>query len=422
MEKNISKNQSFNPAFSDHSDTEITSLIKQEEQRQVSTINLIASENHTSPAVRKAMASMLTDKYAEGNANKRYYEGCQVIDQVEIIAIERLKKLFGADHANVQPHAGSQANQAVYHAILKPGDTILGMKLDHGGHLTHGHPMNASGVAYNCIQYGLVPETELIDYDQVERLALEHKPKLIIAGASAYSRPVDFKRFSEIAKKVDAYFLADIAHIAGLVIAGLHQNPFPYADFATSTTHKTLRGPRGGVIMCKKEFAEKIDKAIMPGVQGGPFMHAIAAKAIAFHEAGLPEFTTYQKQVVANAQTLATELQSKGYRIVSGGTDNHLMIVDLTNKNITGSKASKALAKAGIVTSKSTIPNDPTKPWVTSGIRIGSPALTTRGMKQADVKQIAAWIDEAITHHDDDAYLAILQKASLALCAQFPLP
>ncbi len=421
VEKMIVTHQ-FTPAVTDYNDPELAALIQKETLRQELTINLIASENYVSHAVRAVMASTLTNKYAEGNAHKRYYEGCEVIDDVEDLAVKRLKELFGAEHANVQAHSGSQANQAAYHAILNPGDLIMGMKLDHGGHLTHGHPINFSGIAYKSIQYGVDPITEQFDYDAIEKLALEHHPKVIVVGASAYSRTIDFARFASIAKKVGAYLIADIAHITGLIIAGAHPSPVGHADIITGTTHKTFRGPRGGFILSTKELAEKIDKAIMPGIQGGPFMHAIAAKAAAFHEALQPSFTTYQYQIITNAQTLAQALIKKSYRIVSGGTDNHLMVIDLTAQNINGSKAAKALAKAGITVSKSTIPNDPTKPWITSGVRLGTPALTTRGMKEAEMEKIAEWFDLIIKHHDDEQLLATIKADVERLCKQFPLP
>lgn len=375
----------------------IQSLICQEESRIESTVNLIASENYPSQAVREAEGSVLTSKYAEGYPGKRYYAGCQIVDQVETIAIERCKQLFNAEHANVQPHAGCQANMAVYFAVLKPGDTILGMSLASGGHLTHGHPVNFSGTYFKSVQYGVDKDTELLDYDVIEAMAKEHKPKLIVVGASAYSRIIDFERMAQIAHTYGALLLADIAHIAGLIAAGLHPNPFPYADFVTSTTHKTLRGPRGGIIMCKKEYADLIDRAIIPGTQGGPFMHTIAAKAVAFHEALQAEFVAYQKQVITNAQAMATTFQQLGYRVVSGGTDNHLFILDLRSKNISGRDAELALQQAGITVSRSCIPFDPAKPWITSGIRIGTPAITTRGAKESDVIEVARRIDAIIT-------------------------
>lgn len=402
-----------------HQDPEIFHIIQQERERQEHEINLIASENYTSPAVMQATASVLTNKYAEGFPGKRYYSGCQFVDAAEQLAIERAKQLFCAEHANVQPHAGSQANMAVYFAALKPGDTILGMSLAEGGHLTHGHTVNFSGIFYTSVKYYVDQKTGLIDYDEVERLAHEHKPKIIVAGASAYSRIIDFERFAAIAKKVNAYLLADIAHIAGLVAVGLHPSPVPHADFVTSTTHKTLRGPRGGLILCKKEHADIIDKAIMPGTQGGPFMHIIAAKAVAFHEALQPEFTQYQQHIIKNAQTLAHEFIQKGYDIVTGGTDNHLFVLDLRSKNITGKDAAAALERAGIIVSKSCVPFDTAKPWITSGIRLGTPALTTRGMKAPEMKQIARMIDDVLMHPHDTALIARVRDEAKQLCERF---
>jgi glycine hydroxymethyltransferase len=380
-------------------DTQISALIEQEEARIKNTINLIASENYPSEAVRKAQASLLTSKYAEGYPRKRYYAGCAIVDQVEQLAIDRCKQLFNAEHVNVQPHAGCQANLAVYYAVLKPGDTLMGMSLSAGGHLTHGHAVNLSGTYYKSIQYGVDPITELLDYDAIADLAALHQPKLIVVGASAYSRIIDYERMGTIAHSVGAYLLADIAHIAGLIAAGLHPNPFPHADFVTSTTHKTLRGPRGGLIMCKKECAELIDRAIIPGTQGGPFMHTIAAKAVAFHEALQPDFITYQKQVIAHARTMANTFKELGYRIVTNGTDNHLFVVDLRNKHITGRDAEIALEKNGITVSRSCIPFDPEKPWITSGIRIGTPAITTQGATTEKAVQIVHMIDSIISNH-----------------------
>jgi glycine hydroxymethyltransferase len=391
-------------------DPTIAHLIAQEEHRQQSTIDLIASENYADRAVLEATGSILTNKYAEGYPGKRYYSGCEFVDQIEVIAIERCKQLFGAEHVNMQPHAGSPANMAVYAAILKPGDTLMGMSLSTGGHLTHGHPVNFSGTLYRTVQYGVDPATELLDYDAIQALALEHKPKLIIAGASAYSRIIDFERFASIAHTVNAHFMADIAHIAGLVAVGLHPTPVPYADFVTSTTHKTLRGPRGGLVMCKAQFKEALDRAIMPGLQGGPFMHVIAAKAVAFHLALQPEFKLYQQQVLANAQAMVTAFKNLNYRIVSGGTDNHLFVLDLRSKNITGLAAERALEQAGITVSRSTIPFDPEKPWITSGIRIGTPAITTRGLKEKDVQTIAHIIDEVLTYSHDTLKLSSIKK------------
>ncbi len=403
------------------SDTRIAQLLVEEQNRLESELNLIASENYTSQEVMETMGSVPTNKYAEGYPGQRYYGGCQVVDQIELLAIERAKKLFNAEHANVQPHAGSQANMAVYFALLNPGDTILGMSLAEGGHLTHGHKVNFSGQFYNSVQYKVHPETEALDYDEIERLANEHKPKMLVCGASAYSRTIDYERLGNIAHKVGAYLMADIAHIAGLIAAGLHPNPFPYADVATSTTHKTLRGPRGGLILCKKELAQKIDKAIMPGTQGGPFMHIIAAKAVSFHEALQPEFVAYQKQVITNALTLAQALERKGYRVVSGGTDNHLFIVDVRNKGVTGLEAEQALQKVGITISRSCIPFDPEKPWITSGIRLGTPAVTTRGMTTHEMLKIADHIDQAITHHADEAKLPAIKQKVMGLCKLFPI-
>jgi glycine hydroxymethyltransferase len=402
-------------------DTALFKLITKEEQRQENTVNLIASENYCSKEVMQASASVLTNKYAEGYPGKRYYAGCEVVDEAELLAIERCKKLFNAEHANVQPHSGSQANMGAYFAVLKPGDTVLGMSLSEGGHLTHGHPVNFSGSIYNVVQYKVDPTTHLIDFDEVEQLAMKHKPKIIICGASAYSRTIDFARFANIAKKVGALLMADIAHIAGLVAVGLHPSPFPHADIVTSTTHKTLRGPRGAIIMCKKELAAAIDKAIMPGIQGGPFMNVIAAKAVAFHEAEQQEFREYQKQIIINAQELARHLQDLGYHIVAGGTDNHLFIVDLRNKNISGRKTDIVLQKAGITVSRSCIPFDPAKPWITSGIRLGTPAITTRGMKEKEMALIAQFIDRAIQHHDNENELETIRQEVETLCRKFPI-
>lgn len=402
-------------------DPEIARIIGLETQRQQDQLDLIASENYVSPAVLQATASVLTNKYAEGYPGKRYYAGCEYVDQAEILAIERCKKLFNAEHVNVQPHAGCQANMAVYFAVLKPGDTILGMSLAEGGHLTHGHKVNFSGIFYKSVQYTVNKETEQLDFEQIARLAHEHKPKMIVVGASAYSRTIDFEKFNAIAKEVGAYLLADIAHIAGLVATGTHPSPIPYADFVTSTTHKTLRGPRGGLIMCKEEFGQNLDRAIIPGTQGGPFMHVIAAKAVAFHEALQPEFTVYAKQIIKNAHALATEMQNLGYRIVAGGTDNHLFIVDLRAKKVNGKIAQTALEKAGIIVSRSCIPFDPESPWITSGIRLGTPAVTTRGMNEKDMIQIARLIDDAIMHHADDAHLEGIKKTVSTMLKSYPL-
>jgi glycine hydroxymethyltransferase len=403
-------------------DPEIFSVIHKETRRQEEQISLIASENYASSAILEASGSVLTNKYAEGYPGKRYYAGCQYVDEAELLAIKRCKELFGAEHANVQPHAGSQANMAVYFAALKPGDTIMGMSLAEGGHLTHGHRVNFSGNLYKSVSYGVNKDTHLLDYDAIEKLAIEHKPKLIIAGASAYSRTIDFARFADIAKKVGAYFMADIAHIAGLVATGLHNSPIPFADFVTSTTHKTLRGPRSGLVMCKQAHAESIDKAIMPGSQGGPFMQIIAAKAVAFQEALQPDFKTYQSQVIANAQTMAAAFKDMNYSIITGGTDNHLFILDLRNKNITGRAAEAALEKAGITSSRSCIPNDPQKPWITSGIRFGTPAITTRGItKKEDIQQIAQIINDAIINHENETLLKSINEQVSIFCSKYPI-
>lgn len=398
-------------------DPQIAKLINQEQDRQNQTINLIASENYTSLAVRQASGSILTDKYAEGYAGKRYYGGCQFVDEIELLAIERCKQLFQAEHVNVQPHSGSQANMAVYFGLLNLGDTIMGMRLSEGGHLTHGHNVSFSGKFYNVISYGVSRETEQLDYDEINQLAQTHRPKLIVCGASAYSRTIDFKKFSEIASSVGAYLMADIAHIAGLVATGLHPNPFPYADIVTSTTHKTLRGPRGGLIMCKQELSDKIDKAVMPGIQGGPFMQQIAAKAVAFQEALSSDFKIYQQQILNNTQTLAQAFKNLGYRIIAGGTDNHLFMIDLRPKNITGVACEKLLASVDIYLNRNTIPFDPEKPWITSGIRLGTPALTTKGFKEQDMLHIANLIDQAIANREDQASLASVKKQVAILCA-----
>ena len=402
-------------------DPQIFNMVQKEQERQENTINLIASENYTSQAVMQATGSVLTNKYAEGYAGKRYYPGCAVIDQVELLAIERCKQLFNVEHANVQAHSGSQANMAVYFSLLKPGDTILGMSLSSGGHLTHGHGVNFSGTLFKSVQYTVDKETEQLDYDAIAQLAHEHKPKLIITGASAYSRTIDFERLAAIAHEIGAYMLADIAHIAGLVATGLHPSPVHCADFVTSTTHKTLRGPRGGLIMTHSKHADIIDRSIMPGMQGGPLMNTIAAKAVAFHEALQPDFTTYQKQIIINAKAMANELTMLGYRIVAGGTDTHLFVVDLRSKNITGRKAEVALETAGITVTRSCIPFDPEKPWVTSGIRIGTPAITTRGMQETTCREIVHLIDAAIKHHDNDTILKAIKIKVNSICAQYPI-
>jgi len=384
--------------MANHSDTQIWKLINDEKQREQDSINLIASENIAPQEILDAVGSVLMNKYAEGYPGRRYYSGCQFVDKIEEIAIERARKLFGAEHANVQVHAGSQANMAVYFAILKPGDTVLGMQLSSGGHLTHGHPINFSGALYNFVSYSVNKETEMIDYDEVEKIALEHKPKLIIAGASAYSRTIDFEKFSQIAKKIGAYLMTDIAHIAGLIAVGLHQSPVPYADFVTSTTHKTMRGPRGAFILCKKEYAQLIDKSVMPGMQGGPFMNNIAAKAIMFKGAMEPEFKTYQEQVIKNAHAMADEFKKLGYRIVAGGTDNHLFLLDLRSKNITGKDAELILAKNSIYVNRNTIPFDPQKPFITSGIRIGTPFITSQGKNEEDARSIARKVNDILSN------------------------
>ena len=397
-------------------DLQIAQLIAQEERRQQQTLNLIASENYASAAVRAAAGSVLTDKYAEGYPGKRYYGGCQFVDAVEVIARERCQKLFGAEHVNVQPHSGSQANMAVYFALLSPGDTILGMRLSEGGHLTHGHSVNFSGKLYNIISYGVDPVTEQIDYAEVARLAQLHQPKLLVCGASAYSRTIDFAKFAEIAQSVGAYLMADIAHIAGLVAVGLHPSPFPHADVVTSTTHKTLRGPRGGLIMCKASLAEQIDKAVMPGMQGGPLMHLIAAKAVAFGEALQPEFRAYQQQIINNTHVLAQEFIKRGYRIVAGGTDNHLFTLDLRSHNITGVAAERLLESVNIYLNRNMIPFDPEKPWINSGIRIGTPGETTKGLRETEMALIAELIDKAIQNRDNSTILAEIRTAVAELC------
>jgi len=401
-------------------DPEVNKAIEDEKRRQMNVIELIASENLVSRAVLQAMGTVLTNKYAEGYPGRRYYGGCQYVDVVEDLARERAKKLFGADHVNVQPHSGAQANTAVYFAALKPGDTVMGMNLSHGGHLTHGSPVNISGKYYNFVAYGVNPETEKIDYDQVRDLAKKHKPKLIVAGASAYPRIIDFAAFRSIADEVGALLMVDIAHIAGLVATGIHPSPIPHAQFVTTTTHKTLRGPRGGMILCDSQRATAIDKAIFPGIQGGPLMHVIAAKAVAFKEALEPSFKDYQKQIVKNAKALAEELMAKGHRLVSGGTDNHLMLVDLTPKGITGKQAEAALDRVGITVNKNTIPFDKRKPTVTSGIRIGTPAVTTRGMKEEEMKKIADLIDRTLSSMNDDEKMEKIANEVKELTAMFP--
>lgn len=402
-----------------NADAEVYEAMKLELDRQRNNIELIASENFVSPAVMAAVGSHLTNKYAEGLPGKRYYGGCQYVDIVENLAIERCKQLFGCDHANVQPHSGAQANTAVYFALLNPGDTILGMNLSHGGHLTHGSPVNISGKYFHIVPYGVSREDERIDYDALEQIAVENKPKMIVAGASAYPRIIDFPRLREIADKVGAYLMVDIAHIAGLVAAGLHPSPVPYADIVTTTTHKTLRGPRGGVIMCKEQFAKAIDKAVFPGMQGGPLMHVIAGKAVAFKEALSPAFREYQKQVVKNAAAMADEFTRCGVRLVSGGTDNHLMLVDLRDKGMTGKELEKMLDEVNITVNKNTIPFEETSPFITSGIRIGTPSITSRGFKEEDARQIARLISKIIAEKENafDFVRAEVRK----LCEKYPL-
>ena len=402
-------------------DPEVSAAIRGEEERELSKIVLIASENYVSNAVLEAQGSVLTNKYAEGYPHRRYYGGCEFADEVEELAIARAKQLFGVEHVNVQPHSGSQANMAAYFSVLKPGDTILGMTLSHGGHLTHGAPVSFSGSIYNSVSYGVSRDTEVLDYDEVERLALQHKPKMIVVGASAYSRTFDFPRFRKIADKVGAYLMADIAHIAGLIAGGEHPSPVAEADFVTTTTHKTLRGPRGGMIMCKAKYAKAVDRQIFPGIQGGPLMHVIAAKAVAFKEALQPGFREYQRQIVKNARALADALMQDDFRIVSGGTDNHLMLVDLTNKGITGKDADVALDAAGITVNKNSIPYDEKPPLVTSGIRLGTPIVTTRGMREPEMKVIGTLIREILANISSPQKLAELRERTREFCSRFPL-
>ncbi|MFO7895618.1 MAG: serine hydroxymethyltransferase [Candidatus Cloacimonadales bacterium] len=419
-------------------DQEIYQAMQSELIRQTENLELIASENFVSPAVMEAAGSVLTNKYAEGYPYRwskktgelkyslygRYYGGCEYVDEVEELAIERAKKLFGAEHANVQPHSGSQANMATYFALVKPGATVLSLELSHGGHLTHGHPLSFSGALYNIVSYGVDPQTEEFDYAEIRKLALEHKPQMILAGASAYSRKIDFAKFREIADEVGAKLFVDMAHIAGLVAAGLHQNPVPYADVVTSTTHKTLRGPRGGLILCKEKYAKDIDREVFPGIQGGPLMHIIAAKAVAFKEALSEEFVVYQKQVIANAEALAKALMERGFDLVSNGTDNHLILLNLGGKdsgNPSGKKMEGALDKAGITANKNTVPFDTRPPFVASGIRLGTPAVTTRGMKAKEMEQIAEFIKQVRDNVDDEAKLTEIKKSVRAFCSKFPL-
>lgn len=402
-------------------DPSIAAVIDSELKREREGIELIASENVVSPAVLAAMGSVLTNKYAEGYPGKRYYGGCEVVDQAEDLARDRAKELFGCDHVNVQPHSGSQANMAAYFSVLQPGDTILAMNLSHGGHLTHGSPVNFSGQLYNVIPYGVSMETETIDLDQVAALAREHRPKMIVCGGSAYPRIIDSEKFSEISKETGALLLFDIAHIAGLVAAGYHPDPVPFCDFVTTTTHKTLRGPRGGMVMCREQFGKAVDKAVFPGMQGGPLMHVIAAKAVAFQEALQPSFKGYQKQIVANAKALAEDLLKRDFRLVSGGTDTHLILVDLTSRGITGKDMEIALDKAGITVNKNTVPAETRSPFITSGIRIGTPAVTTRGFKEAEMDILAGWIEITANNVGNEKVLSAVRSEVLELCGRFPL-
>jgi glycine hydroxymethyltransferase len=408
-------------SFLEKVDPEVAQAINLETRRQAGKLELIASENFVSEAVLEAQGSIMTNKYAEGYPGKRYYGGCEFVDIAENLAIERCKKLFGADHVNVQPHSGSQANMAVYFAAVQPGDTILGMNLSHGGHLTHGSPANFSGKLYKIISYGVSKDTETIDFDELEKLAREHKPKMIVVGASAYPRTLDFNKFRKIADEVGAVIMADIAHVAGLVATGLHPSPVPVCEYVTSTTHKTLRGPRGGLIMCKEAYAKTLNSRVFPGMQGGPLMHVIAAKAVAFREALLPEFKEYQSQILKNAQAMADELKNQGFRLVSGGTDNHLMLVDLTAKGVSGKDAQEALDLAAITVNKNGIPFDTQGPQITSGIRIGTPAVTTRGMKEKEMRLIASYIADVIKNINDDHKTKAVAEKVKTLCAQFPL-
>ena len=402
-------------------DLVIAQAIQKEELRQLNNIECIASENYVSNDVLEAVGSVLTNKYAEGYPNKRYYGGCVNVDEVEDIARERLCELFGAEHANVQPHSGSQANMAVYFTVLQPGDTVLGMDLASGGHLTHGHPLNFSGSLYNFVSYGVNKETEMIDYEEVRTIALQHKPKLIVAGASAYPRIIDFKKFREIADEVGAYLMVDMAHIAGLVAAGLHPSPVPYCDFVTSTTHKTLRGPRGGIVLCKEQYAKELDKHLFPGIQGGPLMHVVAGKAVCFGEALKPEFKEYAKQVVVNCKVLSDTLKEEGFRIVSGGTDNHLILVDVMSMGVTGKEAEKLLDEVCITCNKNSIPFDTQKPFVTSGIRLGSAAMTTRGFKEEEFKQLGLWISRTIKNKDNPEELEKIREEVLNCTKNYPI-
>ncbi len=408
-------------SFLEKTDPDINRAIKAETRRQAQNIELIASENFVSEAVLEAQGCIMTNKYAEGYPGNRYYGGCEFVDVAENLAIERCKKLFGADHANVQPHSGTQANMAVYFAAVQPGDTVLGMNLSHGGHLSHGSPANFSGKFYKIVAYGVNRETETIDYDEVKKVAQEHKPKLIVVGASAYPRTIDFEKFRKVADEVGAVIMADIAHIAGLVAAGLHPSPIPVCEYVTSTTHKTLRGPRGGIIMCKQDYAKTLNSRVFPGSQGGPLMHIIAAKAVAFQEALRPEFKEYQKQIIKNAQAMADELKNQGLRLVSGGTDNHLMLVDLTTTGVTGKEAQDALDRAHITVNKNGIPFDTKGPQITSGIRIGTPAVTTRGMKEKEMREIASLIAEVIKNINNEAKIKAVAEKVNGICSRFPL-
>jgi glycine hydroxymethyltransferase len=405
----------------DEVDPQIAEILRDELRRQSTSIELIPSENFVSEAVLEAAGSVLTNKYAEGYGTKRYYGGCEFVNQAEQLAIDRAKQLFGAEHVNVQPHSGTQANIAVYMTALQPGDTVLGMNLAHGGHLTHGHPLNFSGKTYKFIAYGVTKETETIDYDELDRLAREHKPKMVVVGASAYSRIINFARMGEIARAVGALLFVDMAHIAGLVAAGVHPSPVPHADFVTTTTHKTLRGPRGGMILCKEQYAKDLDRTLFPGIQGGPLMHIIAAKAICLKEAMEPEFREYGKQVVANAKALAAGVTKHGYRVVSGGTDNHLFLIDINARGLTGSVAQPAFDRAGITVNKNSIPFDPLPPMKAGGIRVGTPAITTRGMREPEMEKIAAWIAEVLDRLDDEATEKRIRAEVAALAAKFPL-
>jgi glycine hydroxymethyltransferase len=402
-------------------DPEINAVIRHETERQEFSLEFIASENFVSEHVLEAQGSLLTNKYAEGYPGKRYYGGCECVDEAEQLAIDRARQLFGAEHANVQAHSGSQANMAVYFATCQPGDTVLGMNLAHGGHLTHGSPVNFSGKLFNIVPYGVRPETGTIDYDEVEQLAVQHQPRLIVVGASAYPRTIDFEAFRRVADQVGAIVMVDMAHIAGLVAAGEHPSPVPHAEFVTTTTHKTLRGPRGGMILCQEEFAKKLNSNIFPGIQGGPLMHIIAAKAVAFKEALAPEFRTYARQVVLNARALAGELVERGYNLVSGGTDTHLMLLDFTGSDLTGKVAEETLEKAGITVNKNAVPFDTRSPFVTSGVRIGTPATTTRGLKETEMRQVGAWIDRALQNIGNPDALAAIRGEVREMCQRFPL-